>query len=502
MATLRATLDASGMQAGARVAEQALEKVEQSAQATNTAMQGLGTRVANTQQRFQGFSNAAAGVGGVLGASSSFAQVGREVSLIGTNLQSAGFAAFALSTGLLEIGRVASDMRELKETKEGAAKGSSLLARIWKAHPLLLISGGIAAAASAFVLLNSLLGDNAKEADKAAEAAERLARALDQQKLSAERRALLERVGAHIDWTREQSSDWQYLVQQATDVRKAGAPMSYQQLRAITDQLSPWPGVSDMDALMSGIRQQEGLGADVRREIPRPPGVASPRGIRGGVRTYYEPTPTQYSAERAALVLEEVMRRMLAQVPGVPGVAGGASALGQRSMTGAGLQPGAAYLQRQQMGRDMLGQSLASMQEETRLLTVAGVERQKLAAALEVENIAREHNLEIGPEMVQVMQDEIELQNQLIELRRTGEEVGRALGSSFFDFVNGVSSARQAVAGLVEDLVRLGQQLFVEQIANQMGGLFSGFGGGPALQDRGTIPGGVGPQQVGGNSVG
>ena len=70
--------------------------------------------------------------------------------------------------------------------------------------------------------------------------------------------------------------------------------------------------------------------------------------------------------------------------------------------------------------------------------------------------------------------------------------------------VNGVEVKVTPVSPLAQaqKLQEINDVVQYMQIANQMGGLFSGFGGGPALQDRGTIPGGVGPQQVGGNSVG
>jgi hypothetical protein len=69
----------------------------------------------------------------------------------------------------------------------------------------------------------------------------------------------------------------------------------------------------------------------------------------------------------------------------------------------------------------------------------------------------------------------IAAQQELNSLRATGEAVGQAIGQSFVNAATGVATLRQALAGLLQDLIRIAaQRAILGPLADAFGGLFAG----------------------------
>ena len=77
----------------------------------------------------------------------------------------------------------------------------------------------------------------------------------------------------------------------------------------------------------------------------------------------------------------------------------------------------------------------------------------------------------------------IAAQQELNALRATGEAVGQAIGNAFVNAATGVGTLRQALAGLLQDLLRIAaQRAILGPLANALGGAFAGFGNTPSQQ--------------------
>lgn len=64
------------------------------------------------------------------------------------------------------------------------------------------------------------------------------------------------------------------------------------------------------------------------------------------------------------------------------------------------------------------------------------------------------------------------------QLRATGEAVGAAIGNSFASAATGVATLRQALAGLLQDLLRIAaQQAIIRPLTNALGNVFAGPSG-------------------------
>jgi len=81
----------------------------------------------------------------------------------------------------------------------------------------------------------------------------------------------------------------------------------------------------------------------------------------------------------------------------------------------------------------------------------------------------------------------IAAQQELNSLRATGEAVGQAIGQSFVNAATGVATLRQALAGLLQDLIRIAaQRAILGPLADAFGGLFAGQGTTPGQRSIDT----------------
>lgn len=114
-------------------------------------------------------------------------------------------------------------------------------------------------------------------------------------------------------------------------------------------------------------------------------------------------------------------------------------------------------------------------------------EREVQAAIASARAQAENSGLQLQQAEEERIRSNVEAMQQMEMLRATGQEVGSALGNAFVNAATGVGTLRQALAGLLQDLIRIAaQRAILGPLANAFGGLFANLGG---ATDFGTTSG-------------
>jgi hypothetical protein len=110
-------------------------------------------------------------------------------------------------------------------------------------------------------------------------------------------------------------------------------------------------------------------------------------------------------------------------------------------------------------------------------------EREIQAAIAAAQAQAQSSGVQLRQAEADQIRANMEAMQQMEVLRATGQEVGSALGNAFVNAATGVGTLRQALAGLLQDLLRIAaQRAILGPLANAIGGIFAGFGNTPSQQ--------------------
>ena len=118
--------------------------------------------------------------------------------------------------------------------------------------------------------------------------------------------------------------------------------------------------------------------------------------------------------------------------------------------------------------------------EGLRLAGFSPAEREAEQAVAAARAQAAQTGATLGQAEERQIRANIAAQQELNSLRATGEAVGAAIGNSFVNAATGVATLRQALAGLLQDLIRIAaQRAILGPLADAFG---SAFAGGPKGQ--------------------
>jgi len=113
-------------------------------------------------------------------------------------------------------------------------------------------------------------------------------------------------------------------------------------------------------------------------------------------------------------------------------------------------------------------------------------EREIQAAIAAAQAQAQSSGVQLRQAEAEQIRANMEAMQQMEVLRATGQEVGAALGNAFVNAATGVGTLRQALAALLQDLLRIAaQRAILGPLANAIGGIFAG---GPG-NNFGSTPG-------------
>lgn len=471
MASLRLAIDASGMRQGAQEAEQALRRVDTAAQAATTQVDrvnrvfgqsadiyGGGARVirdvgqtfdatatsANRLQKSFGLATEAISIGArVRGITSEF-------SALRAGMGDVSQIAILTAQSLLDVAQAGARLRDLRVAEEAgkAATSAGGLVRLLATNPLVLAATAIGALAAAM----ALFGKNTENATKAQESFKQAL--ADQQKSG-----FLDRFNA-----------------------AAGLPSSPsdQQTRAEIDRLR------NLAADLRGNKGAQFSAKDVSASL----GISAAELTRISEQTGIAPTlvDARGAIEKFITTAKLGGARFEQQFSGDQiGVLAAQRAAELNS------RAGNAQYGPPQADRSQVDAYLDSLRTETDLLGQQEEMRNQNIAVLQAEQLARQAGVNLSEQEVGFIREQITLQQQLTEARQLGQDTFAALGTGLFAAATGASSLRQALAGVVQQLVQIAQSRFVQQFANLGGSLFASTGA--QMRDPGI--GGVGGLRAG-----
>lgn len=389
MTTLRLALDARGMEQGAAQAEKALDRVstrassvDQSLGRIDRSFQRAGDAARGSQQQFVAFDKSAAGLSGVVGASNSIARFGKEIQDAGTSMQSASNAAFGLGVGLLEISRVQNDLRDARIEAEKLGQSSNLLAVLWRAHPLLLITGGLAAVGAAMAIFAS----DTKDATDATKALEEATKSLNVAVAERQRSLQLRDIRQQIGLPDQQPEGAEFFARQAANIRSNPREISVQDL-AKALQLQP-------RELLLRLQPGELRQGETTPRLPFPLEDAAQRALQEFLGNVTEATLEQ--AQRLSLGMSR-LNELLVEPQAAQRIAieQGRTTLKQETaqvetrnapVLGPGLQEAEELNRLRASGKDALDGYLESLRQEVELQKLSGVQREEAIAQLKIQN--------------------------------------------------------------------------------------------------------------------
>jgi hypothetical protein len=452
MTSLRLAIDASGMRRGAEEGRRALDDVSLAAANAANAGMGLGTTFDRVGTSASTASRSIRGVSTVLSGGRALQGTVAAVRDLGGGLDGVARAAQGSTILLLDYARVAETIRQIRLS--GAvgetATAMGVLKSVMVAHPILTIAVVLGAAATAM----SLFAGKTKESTKAT------------QDLAGTLRSLV-------------ASQAQLLV--AAEVGGPIDPAAVGERR-----------LQDLRSALSSIRQQES-----QRTIFDPLAAGRAVDLRD-VRRFIAPEipgAGPYGEETAAF---EFLKRLGVQTRGLrkdelqPGRQFGVgldfenlekylrAELGFRE-AGAARRPAAAEAVTVPDRAD-LDNFIRSLQQETELLGVSTDERERRLGVLQAEAVALRAGIDLTDQERNLIREQIDLQRQLADARRLGEDVGAALANGLFNAARAGGNLRSVLAGIAQDLARIFQQMAAARLAGAAGQLFVNAFGATATQ--------------------
>lgn len=101
---------------------------------------------------------------------------------------------------------------------------------------------------------------------------------------------------------------------------------------------------------------------------------------------------------------------------------------------------------------------IQSLREQTRIAGMSNEQGQQELAVLQAVNIAKQNNQTLTEGEAQNIREQIDLQQQLGRLKEISASVDSALSGAFTGFITGATTARQAVAALIQQMIALASQ--------------------------------------------
>lgn len=448
---LELAVDSSGVKAGLVDANRALDETAKKADRAEKEVRDLGDKSAKAGKNM---SAAFAATGGGLAVTHGLSGIAD-----GFRRADGSMAAFAASQALLDMGRMAEDMKGVAGATGEATSMFSKMGAIMKAHPIMTIAALLAAAATAM----SMFGG---ETEEAADDMERLADAMEKVRIGREASQLLG-ISQLSPAQQEQSN-----VRQAAEMFVSrGATYG-----SLAQSLGRTPEELLQRQVMGGVNVPSQAPTKIYRDE---------MGLEYDVPIPYE--DRQVSAQAAQAILRSIYGEVSAEVTKLqaktPGGSGGGlppSIAGAQAPLGFPL-PSAESVTRQTFGGNFpnAGQPfyMNGMQYPGSYGTGSMLMRQpggpgtfgyqpaqqttQEGATLNYADIEAERNQAIA-----------EANQNMQELIMKGEQFGQTIGDAFMRVADGTMTAKQAMAELVRTFAQMGAQSVFKSIGGAVAGSF------------------------------
>ena len=468
--TLELAVDSRGVKAGLSDADRALDQTTKKADRATKSVGNLGTK---SKAAGKNMSAAFAATGGGLSVTHGLAGISS-----GFRSADGSMVAFAASQALLDMGRMAEDMRGVAGATGSTATAFGRLKAVMKAHPIMFIAGLLATAAGAMAIFASDTDDAKESVDALGEAIKDLeARSFTQIALS----------GGQLS---------------GAAPRLTAVGKGYQDIqRSNQERFS----VSQLHR-MSGVPQSELLrqGREMDAPISAQGDMMSRDVAQALLKAVYSDLQSILAIERQGGATFGITATGMPKVrsdalygPPAPGIAGpsatasvasAAQSISQQitAWYGAPLGPPAPMSpQTAAQSQALSPQQLAGM-PGTQNWNMAAFDQQAFGSIGQGVLIDEQRRAELVAAQQQSM---AEANQHMQELIMAGEQFGQTIGDAFFRIAEGTMTARQAMA----ELVRQFAQVASSSIFRQIGGAVAGSFGATQTQttaniDPGPIP--------------
>ena len=456
--TLELAVDSRGVKAGLSDADRALDETTKKADRATKSVDNLGTK---SKAAGKNMSAAFAATGGGLSVTHGLAGMAS-----GFRSADMSMVAFAASQALLDMGRMAEDMKGVAGATGSTATAFGRLKAVMKAHPIMFIAGLLATAAGAMAIFASDTDDAKESVDALGEAIKDLeARSSTQIALSGGKLSgaapRLTAVGKGYQDIERRDYQTQYNVAEVHRMsgvpqsellrqgREMGAPISAKgdMSRDVAQALLK-AVYSDLQSILAIERQGGATFGITATGMPKvrsdalygppapgvPPGVpAAPSGGALGAGGFAWGAGPYNSHHAGAFN---------------PAAAGGGGGGG----SGAGLSP----------------QQLAGM-PGTPNWNQSAFDQQAFGSIGQGVLIDEQRRAEL---MAAQQQSMAEANQHMQELIMQGEQFGQTIGDAFFRIAEGTMTARQAMAELVRQFAQMASSSIFRQIGGAVGGSF------------------------------
>lgn len=422
---LELAVDSSGVKAGLVDANRALDETAKKADRAEKEVRDLGDKSAKAGKNM---SAAFAATGGGLAVTHGLSGIAD-----GFRRADGSMAAFAASQALLDMGRMAEDMKGVAGATGGATSMFSKMGAIMKAHPIMTIAALLAAAATAMSLFG---GETAEAADDM----ERLADAMEKVRIGREASQLLGI--SQLSPAQQEQSNVRSLAESFIASQRTGG-MTYGQMAGAMGE------DYDVGRLLA---MQRGAGVP----IPQPKFGQLPQAIGGG-QALIQLDERLVSQEAAQAILRSIYGEVSAEVTKLQAKTPGGGGGGLPSSIAAE----SPYLTPAQLagmpGTPNWNQTAFNQQ------AFGGINE---GGAL----ISGERFGEIEADRNQAI---AEANQNMQELIMKGEQFGQTIGDAFMRVADGTMTAKQAMAELVRTFAQMGAQSVFKSIGGAVAGSFA-----------------------------
>ncbi len=423
MVSLKIELDARQARQEAQQTTQALDTIGKSAETIapkiDTIGKNLSTALSKPVDSALKLNRAIETVGEVTQVGARVRLLGEEVRNLGSGLGSVSGVAQGLAGALIDVSQIT----------EKTGGSFSALATVLRANPILAAAGVLSLVATAMSLFGSNTKDTNTELERQIQLQEELRRA---------------------------STDLALQLQKDADFQRVGLPVDFQQsaltrVRRLTETASSLAGQSGFQTF-GDLAKLTGLSeADIRGRVPSSGIVSetfsSTSPLNGQVTTRTVERGITNEAAREVLLILAREARVFSQLEPTLAEQNDFRRRQQELLSG----PGAVLGPELPPG----GLTPGVVSNANLLPDIRPVDPQAYQAAL------REDQQALA-----------EFNRELAQTRQLGEDVGTALGNSFFGFLQNANNARQVLVGLLQQLSAIAQAQIVRGFANQVGNLF------------------------------
>jgi len=482
-------LNTRQMLAAQQETERALRSLGDAAVKLGERLDGIDGKAKSTGQTFRGLSTTFRTAQEGLQLGGAVPRLVNEFNTLTSSTANAGQAVNAVTGGLFTLVGVGINIQQMGMAAQMAAAAdqtgrfagaSSTLALIWRAHPVLTIVTVLGAVTAAIAAFTSSTKEAAKGSEEMAFSVDGLRAAMRSLSEVRAAQARAFEFGDVGELNRQRLSELDRLKQLSVNVRTGAKPLPVADLaRAL--------GTSE-EGLRNVLRR-----GDIAHEDPagRLSDVTNPitgllRGRTGAFTSPFDPqaiVPGELGVRQGPAVdaIEKRIRMIERQMSGEVGSQFGRLADTKPTVAlGPPPPPGFGEIDRSKVEAIVM-----AAREDARLAGLSVDLRQQEVAVLEAKRAAMEGNTVLSEMEEQSIRYNIELAQQLSDLRSLGGEVGTALGNAFFNAAENARNLRGVLAGLLSDLSNIARQIAVKSIANALGDVFTGFGSAPSGTGRG-----------------